>query len=265
VLSADRLGVLLRAARSARERLLVVYLTLGDPLTSDLAPVIARAGVDVLELGIPTPGAHPRGAAIGASFERTRDIGLARLWAELGELRRRLPSTPLLLLAYPETVADIGWARLLSESVRLGVDGMVLTEPTAEALGEVSAAGLNAIPLIRPRTDRDTAARLEDCATDLTYRALAAGTGATLDREVVTQLTAELAADSVKPFIVGFGMRNEDDIRTVAPHVAGVVIGSEFLVRISAVADNDRTGYAEEIIQRWKSATMVDAAADGRS
>jgi tryptophan synthase alpha chain len=246
----------------------VVYLTLGDPLTSgppDLAPVIARAGVDVLELGIPTPGVRPRGAAIGASFERARGIGLARVWAELGELRRRLPSTPLVLLTYPETVADIGWARLLAESVRLGVDGMVLTEPTAETLGEVSAAGLNAIPLIRPTTDRDTAGQLEHCATDLTYRALAAGTGATLDREVVARLTAELAADSVKPFIVGFGMRNERDIRTVAPHVAGVVIGSEFLIRISAVAANDRARYAERLIQRWKSAMVAGAAVDGRA
>jgi tryptophan synthase alpha chain len=271
VLSADRLGALLRAARSERERLLVVYLTLGDPLTSGppgLATVIAHAGVDVLELGIPTPGARPRGAAIGASFERSRGVGLARVWAELGELRRRLPSTPLILLVYPETVADIGWSRLLAESTRLGVDGMVLTEPTVAALGEVSAAGLNAIPLIRPTTDRDTARQLEDCATDLTYRALAAGTGATLDGGAVAQLTTELAVSSLKPFIVGFGMRNEREIRTVAPHVAGVVIGSEFLIRISEVAANDRPRYAEDLIQRWKTATVVGAVAgaegDGR-
>ncbi|MDT7676944.1 MAG: hypothetical protein QOD82_4846, partial [Pseudonocardiales bacterium] len=45
----------------------------------------------------------------------------------------------------------------------------------------------------------------------------------------------------------------------------GVVIGSEFLIRISAVAANDRARYAEKLIQRWKSAMVAGAAVDGRA
>lgn len=262
---ADRLGARRRAAEAAGERLLVVYLTLGDPLTSGppgLGPVLAAAGADVLELGLPTLGTRPRGAVVGASFERARGTPPERMWAELGELRRRLPDVPLVLLVYPETVADVGWPALLAESVRRGVDGMVLTRPSVAALRRVSAAGLSAIPLVPPNAESSFARDLEEAATGLTYRPLAARTGDPLEPDSVGRLAARLGAEARTPFIVGFGIRNEEEIRAAVPHVAGVVIGSEFIARISEVPASGRTTYAEQLIRGWKSATGPTGGAE---
>ncbi|HEX4246584.1 MAG TPA: tryptophan synthase subunit alpha [Pseudonocardia sp.] len=260
----DRLGARRRAAEAAGDRLLVVYLTLADPLTSGppgLAPVLAAAGVDVLELGLPTPGTRPRGAVVGASFERAMGTPLARVWAELSELRSRLPDVPIVLLVYPETVTDIGWPALLAECGHRGVDGMVLTRPSVADLHRVSAAGFSAIPLIPPNADRGFARDLEEAASGLTYRPLAARTGDPLEPDSVGRLAARLDAEAATPFIVGFGIRNEREIRAAAPHVAGVVIGSEFLARISEVPESGRTSYTEHLIRRWKSATRLAGAA----
>jgi len=261
----DRLAARWRAAEAAGDRLLVVYVTLGDPLTSGppgLGPAVAAAGADVLELGLPTPGTRPRGAVVGASFERARGTQLAQVWAELGELRRRLPDVPLVLLVYPETVADIGWSALLAESARGGVDGMVLTRPSVAALRRVSAAGLSAIPLIPPNVESSFARDLEEAASGLTYRPLAARTGDPLEPDSVGRLAARLRAGATTPFIVGFGIRNEREIRAAAPHVAGVVIGSEFIARISEVSASGRMTYAQQLIGRWKSATGPVGVAD---
>jgi tryptophan synthase alpha chain len=260
----DRIGDRRRAAAAAGDRLLVVYLTLGDPLTSGppgLGPALAAAGADVLELGLPTPGTRPRGEVVGASFERARGTPLSEVWAEVDELRARLPDVPLVLLVYPETVADIGWSALLAESVRRGVDGMVLTRPSVAALRRVSAAGLSAIPLIPPNAESSFARDLEEAASGLTYRPLAARTGDPLEPDSVGRLAGRLRAGATTPFIVGFGIRNESEIRAAVPHVAGVVIGSEFIARISEVPASGRTTYAEQLIRRWKSATGPAGAA----
>ena len=265
-----RLEERLRRARSAGERLLVVYLTVADPLTDgppDLAPVLAAAGADVLELGIPTPGTRPRGAVIGASFQRARardgsEAGVgagasARVWSRLRRLRRDLPAVPLVLLIYPETVEDIGWSELLRESTRAGIDGMVLTEPGERDLERVRSAGVHAIPLIRSAATAGVARRLEYFASGLTYRTLGTRTGEPLDADSVKRVAALLATDATKPFLAGFGIRYSQEIRALVPHVAGVVIGSEFLRLITETPENERATRAVALIREWKSATVL--------
>ncbi|WP_156935307.1 tryptophan synthase subunit alpha [Pseudonocardia spinosispora] len=250
----------MRRAAAARERLLMLYLTATDPLTSglpDLVPMLAEAGMDVLELGIPTPNAAPRGAEIGRSFARCGQVELGRVWRELAELRRRSPSLPIVLLIYPETIADVGWPTLLDESVRAGVDGLVLTEPDEAGMALVHSAGLDMIPVIRPGLGDEAARRCEDHATNLTYRTLGSKTGEELDDTAIMRRVADVESTASKPFIAGFGIRYESEVRLLAPHVAGVVIGSEFLRLIAEVDQDKLLIRAVELVQSWKAATVL--------
>jgi tryptophan synthase alpha chain len=258
-----RIDECLTRAGSTGQRLLAVYLTLGDPLTCgppDLGPVIVRAGADVLELGVPTPSVGPRGTQVKNSFERARGVGIEQVWRRLGDLRRALPATPLILLIYPETVADIGWSDLLAGGVEAGADGLVLTDPTESDLARVAEAGLSGIPLIRPTMDRGVARRLERASTHLTYRNLASRTGEPLPGGSVVALAADLAAEASKPCLAGFGIRYEREIRVLVPYVAGVVVGSRFLSLMSEVGVVDRADRAAEVIGRWKAATVLPGA-----
>lgn len=264
----DRLGGRLRAAGAQQERLLVLYLTLGDSLTDslELAVAAATAGADVLELGLPTPGTRPRGADIASSFDRARRCPPGRIWELVRELRAKLPDTPLLALVYPQTIADIGADRLLELTVESDVDGLVLTDPDGQLTADrVAAAGPSAIPLVTPGTDAARRRRLEDAAQHLTYQALAERTGVRLDPAQVGRSAGAAALGAGKPFLAGFGIRDEHDIRAASAHAAGVVIGSELYRGLVAAAPETRVAWAGAAVQRWKAATVLSGTELPRS
>lgn len=254
----DRLG----GALARRQRLLVVYLTLGDALLPggvDVPRAVADAGADVLEVGIPTVTTRPRGAVVRESFARARGVDLRGVWRLLRMLRDAVPETPIVPLVYPETVADVGVDRLLAEATGAGVDGMVLTSPHgALTLDEVRSAGLSAIPLVRPDAPEAERHGLEDAADLLTYRPLAPTTGVRLDRTAARAAAVELARTARRPYLVGFGIRDVQDIRAVAAGAAGVVVGSELLRLLATVPSAERIGTAREAVARWKQATVAE-------
>ncbi|MGW3075623.1 MULTISPECIES: tryptophan synthase subunit alpha [unclassified Kitasatospora] len=260
----DRLGRCLDRLAAARQRALAIYLTLGDPLTGDrpdLALAAVDAGADMLEFGIPTPGARPRGAEIARSFERARGADQEQLWEWLGELRRAAADLPVLLLVYPQTVADLGWDLLLARSAAAGADALVLARPDGpEDLERVAAAGLSAVPGIAPAADPARVRQLESAAAHLTYRNLADRTGADLDLDEATRLTRRLGATAARPFLVGFGIRDERQIRALAPDAAGVVVGSRLISVLSRAAPTARPDALREHIGRWKAATLLDGS-----
>jgi tryptophan synthase alpha chain len=262
--AADRLDRCLRLAAARRERLLVVYLTLGDPLTDstgpgDLALAAVEAGADILELGLPTPSTNPRGVQMRRSFDRARGAGPGELWRQVRRLREAAPATPLVPLVFPQTVADLGWDRLVADSAEAGADGLVLTAPDRpDDVDRVASAGLSAIPLIDSAADGAAVHRLEAPASHLTYRNLAGRTGDPLDLDSARRLTARLAATARKPFLAGFGIRSEHEIRTLAPHAAGLVVGSELLRLLAATDPRRRPATTQAMVRRWKAATVLE-------
>ncbi|UVS81495.1 tryptophan synthase subunit alpha [Actinokineospora sp. UTMC 2448] len=256
----DRIGAGLRAADLRGDRLLAVYLTLGDPLADpvDLAVTVAEAGADVIEIGIPTPSTRPRGADIAASFDRARSCPPERAWDQARALRTRLPDVPVLALVYPSTVADLGADALLATAQESGVDGLVLTDPHGGLSAErVAATGLSAIPLLLPGADPARRRGLESAARHLTYQALAERTGERLDPDRVGDFAAAAAATATTPFLAGFGIRDEHDIRAVAPHAAGVVIGSALCRGVAAAEPPARAAWAAAAVRGWKAATVL--------
>ncbi|MQY05071.1 Tryptophan synthase alpha chain [Actinomadura sp. RB68] len=252
----NRFGDRLAARRSS---LLIVYLTLGDPLTTaglDLPLAAVEAGADVIEVGIPTPSTAPKGAIVAESFQRAGGLPPERAFALLGEIRAALPGTPILSLIYPETVADLGRERLITESVRSGTDGLVLTAPDPGELRDVAAGGLAAIPVIRA-VDDPAADALESAAAPATYRTMSPATGSELDAPSAGALAETLAATARKPFLAGFGISRPSEIGLIAPHAAGIVIGSELHRVLLRSAPGKRLDAARSAIREWKAATVV--------
>ncbi len=257
----DRIGDRLRTTTARGERLLVVYLTLGDPLTTstlDIAFAAVDGGADVLEVGVPTPTTRPRGPEVARSFERARRCPPSRAFELAGTLRAHLTDTPIVVLGYPTTILDLGAEPLLNACREADLDGVVLTEPDGPLSAEdVTAAGLDAIPLIAAGTGRARRRSLERTASRLTYHGLAERTGARLDRALVRRSLEDAAAEATKPFLAGFGIRDAGDIRAIAPHAAGVVVGSELHRGLTATAPEARAEWTRSATRNWKAATLV--------
>jgi tryptophan synthase alpha chain len=251
----DRLGDEVRRTSNSGRRMLVVFATLGDPLTEDLLAHVVTAGADGLELGLPTSRTRPGGTEIRRSFERAVQHARRDVWYQLHEIRERLPDTVLLPLVYPETVLDLGLDRILGESKSTEMDGLVLVQPSARGLlDRVAQSGLSAVPVIKPALDARVEARLEAAAPHLTYRVLATRTGAPLGLAGARAAAAILRARARRACLVGFGIRTESEIRVLAPEVTGFVIGSEFLRVLRNAKPGRRHDVLARRIQAWKAA-----------
>ncbi|MFJ9810814.1 tryptophan synthase subunit alpha [Streptomyces sp. NPDC101158] len=256
----DRLGGALSVARDADRALLVVYLTHAPEECApfELALTAVEAGADVLELGLPTPSAAPRGEEIRASFRRASGSSTEQAWELLQRLREALPDTPLLPLVYPETSDDLGWDPLLTSAARCGADGLVLTRPWHDGgLEKVATSGLSAVPVLPATASAAEVARAEAAAAHLTYRALADRTGGRLDPDVACSRARELAATAAKPFLVGFGISDERQIAALAPHSAGVVVGSAAIRAVRTAAPGTRARALHSAVRAWRNATQV--------
>jgi tryptophan synthase alpha chain len=163
----------------------------------------------------------------------------------------------ILPLVYPATVRDLGLPALLDGASGAGTDGVVLVEPRADELRAATAAGLGAIPVIRPSATPEEVAALEACAPHLTYRTLAAGTGATLDIDDARRAARAMQATAQRPFMVGFGIRRDTEIRALAPHVTGIVIGSELIRLLRDLPAPERVSFMTRTVAAWKAAATL--------
>jgi len=254
----DRIATALGASSAARASLLVTYLTAGDPsvaATIELAATALAAGADAIELGLPTAAARPSGADVGESFRRALADGPPDLWETCERVRAAAPAAPLIALAFSASIEELGWSTFLGGLREAGVDALVIADGREPlAMDRVSAAGISPVPVIRPDTAPRLAARLETSAGHLSYLALAPTTGGRLDVDRAAGAAAAWRARSARPFLAGFGIRTGRDVRALAPHADGIVVGSELLRRIRAAAVDARHDVVVRSVREWKSA-----------
>lgn len=233
--------------RAAKRKGLIAYICAGDPnlaQTKALALAFEKAGVDVLELGVPfsdplADGVVNQMAAARALASGTTTRGVLNMIAEL----RKESQIPIVLYTYVNPIYRYGFADFHRDAEQAGVDGLLILDlpPDEDELNAELAqtSGLKRIRLIAPTTPEDRIARLTKDASGFLYY---------VSREGVTGERAEIAdsmADRVAairattdlPISVGFGISNPDHVRKVAAVADGVVVGSAIVRRIAEIGD----------------------------
>lgn len=233
--------------RAAGRKGLIAYICAGDPnlaQTKALGLAFEKAGVDILELGVPfsdplADGVVNQMAAARALAAGTTTRGVLEMITEL----RKESQIPIVLYTYVNPIYRYGFADFHRDAEKAGVDGLLILDlpPDEDALNsELSqTSGLKRIRLIAPTTPEDRIARLTKDASGFLYY---------VSREGVTGERAEIAdsmADRVAairattdlPISVGFGISNPDHVRKVAAVADGVVVGSAIVRRIAEIGD----------------------------
>ena len=232
------LEVAFARARARGECALVGYAMAGDPdLARSLEVFCAMVdgGADVLEVGVAFSDPIADGPVIQAASERALQAGatLQRVLQELiPALRRRCPTTPLVIMTYTNVVLALGEQRYAQVAARAGVSGTVLPdlppEESASLREAFDAAGLALVPLCAPTTPPPRAQAIARSARGFVYCVSVAGvTGmrAELPPELIGRLALVRSASSV-PVVAGFGISTAQQARSLAPHADGVVVGS---------------------------------------
>src|SRR5882672_9878053 len=228
--------------RLARERrkALIPYVTAGDPkpeVTVPLMHALAKAGADVIELGVPFSDPMADGPVIQRSGERAlkHRVGLDRVVTFVAEFRRTNSTTPVVLMGYASPVEAMGLEAFVEAGARAGVDGVLVVdyppEESKDFAAMLHAQGMDMIFLLAPTS---TEARIEQVARLASgyvyYVSLRGVTGAKhLDLDDVSARLPAIRNKTRLPIGVGFGIRDGETARAVAQIADAVVIGSRII------------------------------------
>ena len=198
---------------------------------------IARAGADVIELGVPFSDPLADGPTIQGSSQVSIEAGgsLGATLRALRAFRAQDDTTPVVVFTYLNPVFRYGVDRFLEDALEVGADGVLLTDlpmdedPTLEAKFEDSPLAL--VRLIAPTTPPDRARRIAARAQGFLYYISRTGvTGARA--EVRDELEAEVRAlgeAATVPVVVGFGISSPEQAARVGRVADGVVVGSALI------------------------------------
>ena len=232
----------LAAAFGKPDKALVAYLTVGYPdldASLETARHLVAGGADVIELGIPFSDPLADGATIQQASFRALEQGVTvATCLELAARLRREMETPLVFMTYYNPVLRYGLAAFTRDAAAAGADGIIVPDLPPEEGGELEdlcrAQGLDMIYLLAPNSNADRIARVAAHASGFIY--MVSVTGVTGAREAlavdIAELVARVRAATDKPVCVGFGISGPEQVRGVARHADGVIVGSR-IVKLS--------------------------------
>jgi tryptophan synthase alpha chain len=236
---ADTFAKLKKQGRKA----LIPFVTAGDPdpkLTVPVMHALAKAGADVIELGVPFSDPMADGPVIQRSSERAlkHGVSLKDVLGYITEFRKKDAVTPVVVFGYANPIEAMGVERFADAAKTAGADGaLVVDYPPEEAQPLVKlldARGLDTIFLLSPTTTDERLGQVAKLGRGyLYYVSLRGVTGAAhIDLADVAARVKHVRGFAKLPVGVGFGIRDAQGARAIGAVADAVVIGSALIQEI---------------------------------
>jgi len=233
----NRIDQCFAALRPRNEKAFIAYICAGDPdlpRTVDLALALEKAGVDILELGVPFSDPLADGLVNQLAAQRALEVG-ATVPGVLDCIRqiRRHSQIPIVLYTYLNPIFQFGFERFHREADDAGVDGLLLLDLPPEE-DQPSERPVH-IRLIAPTTPPERVDAICGRAAGFIYY---------VSREGVTGVQTSIASSfgervtqirqhTKLPIAVGFGISTPEQAREVAQVADAVVVGSAIVQKIN--------------------------------
>ncbi|MDB6171086.1 MAG: Tryptophan synthase alpha chain [Chthoniobacteraceae bacterium] len=229
--------------RAAGKKALIAYIAAGDPTldaTRELVWGFEKAGVDIIELGVPFSDPLADGVVNQLAASRALAGGAtSRKVLECVRQIRVKSQIPIVLYTYMNPIYRYGFELFHRDAEAAGVDGMLILDlppdEDAQNVELLQKTGLKRIRLIAPTTLNKRIAQLTADASGFIY--YVSQEGVTGERaSVATSLAERVAAirqTTSLPIAVGFGISTPDHVREVALHADAVVVGSAIVKKIA--------------------------------
>jgi len=245
-----------RFARLKREgkKGFIVYIGAGDPdleATRRLALAFDKAGVDVLELGVPFSDPLADGLVNQLAAQRGLESGATppKVLETIAVIRRD-SQIPIVLYIYFNLIHRAGMEQFIKDAAKAGVDGLLVLDLPPEESDNYEAlmrkAGLCHIYLVAPTTPEDRIELIVKRGSGFIYYVSREGvTG--MQAQVATNLASQVAkirAHTDLPVAVGFGISNPKQAKLVAKNADAVVVGSAV---VNQIAENEKS---KELVKR---------------
>ena len=238
----NRIDLKFRQLRENKQKAFIAFVTAGDPslkVTEQLVTAFEKAGVDILELGVPFSDPMADGPTIQASSQRALDKGttLAKILDLVKKVRSK-SELPIALMMYYNHVFHYGEEKFIKKCKSVGVDGLIIPDlPPEEGASLAKLAkkhGVSLVFFMAPTTSEARVKKIVKKSTGFIYYVSVAGvTGArsSVAGSYVAQIKrAQKYTDT--PICVGFGVSTAEQAKKIAKTADGVIVGSAIINQI---------------------------------
>ncbi|PWT84286.1 MAG: tryptophan synthase subunit alpha [Acidobacteria bacterium] len=224
----------------------IPFIIAGDPdlATTELLLIeLAKAGADIIELGVPFSDPVADGEVIQRASERAlrKAVTLSDALRCVSNAKEQI-EVPIVLFSYLNPLLRFGQNRLAEQAKRAGIDAVLITDLIPEEAGPWITAfrghGIDPIFLVAPTTSDERLTRIAQQASGFIYAVSRTGvTGARdeMPREA-EPLVRRVRATSDLPIAVGFGISTGKQVRQVWRFADAAVIGSAIVNQIEELA-----------------------------
>lgn len=216
--------------------LFIPFITGGDPYpdaTVDIALALEEAGADILELGVPYSDPLADGPTIQRASARAlkQNVTIADCVHMASQMRQRGLTIPIILFTYINPVMQFGFSSLFEQMKQAGIDGLLIPDLPIEESGELKKISLQyQIPLISlvAPTSQQRIKKIAEQADGFVYCVSSLGvTGARRElSEGIESFLEEVKKHAKVPVAVGFGISTPEQMKQLAPHSDGIIVGS---------------------------------------
>ncbi|MER2519992.1 MAG: tryptophan synthase subunit alpha [Bdellovibrionales bacterium] len=268
----NRLSARFAELKAAGKCGFVSYTSAGDPtlqLSAEILNGLPKAGVDIIEIGVPFSDPMADGIAIQVANLRAFKAGitLRKVLDLVKDFRRTDKDTPIVLMGYFNPIYVYGIENFVRDAKESGVDGLIVAdlppEEDKELLEPAKRYGIDFIRLLAPTTDaKRLPTVLLDASGYLYYVSVTGVTGTrAAEAEPVKKAVAEIHKHTDLPVAVGFGISTPEQARAIAVNAEAVVVGSAIVNRVATNLDaegNAKPGIVKDVLSFV--ATLAQAA-----
>ncbi len=232
------------AFEAADRKALVAYVTVGYPdveTTLRLIPLLAHAGCDIVELGIPFSDPLADGATIQHASHVALENGVTPdVCLEVAACASCEVDTPLVFMSYYNPLLHRGLDEFCRVSSSSGVSGLIVPDLPPDEGAALEAAGqrhgVDLIYLVAPTTTGERLAYAGARSRGFLYLVSLTGvTGARSELDGgLESFVARVRARTSLPLCVGFGISSPSQAARVARVADGVIVGSKLLQLVEA-------------------------------
>jgi tryptophan synthase alpha chain len=261
----ERIAEAFASARANGARAaLMPYLMGGFPdldTSREIGLAYARAGADLVELGVPFSDPLADGPVIHAAGTTALQAG-ATLPGVLEVGRALAAHVPVVVMCYSNVIFARGVERFADALLEASVSGLIVPDLPLEEAQDMfeacEARGVALVPLVAPTTPDERLGRIGARARGFLYTV--ALTGTTGERaglgDGLAAIVARAAAHTDVPVAVGFGIGTPEQAADAAAAGAeGVIVGSR-LVRAAGEAE-DPVGAVADLVRDFSSALLA--------
>jgi len=246
----------------------IAYIGAGDPnlqTTQQIGIAFAKAGVDVLELGVPFSDPLADGLVNQLAAQRGLEAGATppKVLETVAAIRKE-SQIPIVLYIYYNLIHRHGMERFVQDASKAGVDGLLVLDLPPEESEDYEVlmrqAGMCNIYLIAPTTPDKRVELIAKRGSGFIYYVSREGVTGMQQKvsDTIAGMTSKIRKHTNLPIAVGFGISTPAQARSVAANAEAVVVGSAIVDQIARRGKapdlvSGVAGFVESLVQAVKN------------